>query len=213
MFTKQNARWLVRRLVSCDAACILQCYAAQQRDAAWLDAQTLRTVMAHGEYWGAFCAGRLVLCGGVCAADAPISLLTALQKTRLVPPKAAVILPLGGECVSAERTAYFLEVLLTRAALCFAKRPLVALAPVKTGSALLASYFPDGFILTAMRPLYALRPHYIFMYKAVQLHEKTCIIVNATDSYALSKQLEHGWEGVCVKESGVVLQSAAGGII
>ena len=41
---------------------------------------------------------------------------------------------------------------------------VLAALPVKTGGALLGAYFDAGFALCAMRGLFELRPHYIFLY-------------------------------------------------
>ena len=79
--------------------------------------------------------------------------------------------------------------------------PVLAALPVKTGAALLGAYFDAGFVLCAMRGLFELRPHFIFLY-APGARRTPQVWVPAADTLALSRALAHGATGLALKRSG-----------
>lgn len=78
---------------------------------------------------------------------------------------------------------------------------VLAALPVKTGAALLGAYFDAGFVLCAMRGLFELRPHFIFLY-APGARRTPQVWVPAADTLALSRALAHGATGLALKRSG-----------
>ena len=78
---------------------------------------------------------------------------------------------------------------------------VLAALPVKTGAALLGAYFDAGFVLCAMRGLFELRPHFIFLY-APGARRTPQVWVPAADTLALSRALAHGATGLALKHSG-----------
>lgn len=76
---------------------------------------------------------------------------------------------------------------------------VLAALPVKTGGALLGAYFDAGFALCAMRGLFELRPHYIFLYAPGGCAAPQAWLP-AADTLALSRALAQGAAGVALRQ-------------
>lgn len=197
-------RLTARRLVLMDLGDILALYRAGGRDGAWADAATLTALFSEGEWWGGFADGSLrICCASVPArADTPVAaaLRGALCGTQL-PDR--FLLPPAASC-GAGPCAAFLK-LLEHRLWPQGRTPWhgpVAAVPVKTGSELLCGYLRAGFILTAMRPLVSLRPHYLLAAPGALACGACCdgrtVQLPLADTLAVSRLLEQGFFGTDV---------------
>ncbi len=178
-------RFTVRRLVLMDLAAICTLYGACGRDTAWGTRETLAALFGEGEWWGGFLGGELV----VCCACVPARSATpegrafagrflSLLGERLWPP-----------CASPEKR-------------------LAAAVPVKTGSLLLNGFFEAGFTLFLVRPLAALRPHYLLTPPGLRQPAPGTpdedavrrVHIPLADTLAVSRLLEQGFCGIALYE-------------
>ena len=176
-------RFTVRRLVLMDLAAICTLYGACGRDAAWGTRETLAALFGEGEWWGGFLGGELV----VCCACVPSRSATpqgrafagrflSLLGERLWPP-----------CASPEKR-------------------LAAAVPVKTGGLLLDGFFEAGFTLFLVRPLAALRPHYLLTPPGLRQPAPGTpdedavrrVHIPLADTLAVSRLLEQGFCGTAL---------------
>ena len=187
----------VRRLLRQDMAQVLALYRCAPRDGAWVFAQSPDILLAHASIWGGFWGDTLCICGGVCSLSAPLPLAAALCGTQLCLPQ-AVVLPLAASPQGLAFAPAFLAA--------FPLQKACALLPIKSGAPLAKHYFDAHYNLLAIRPLFELRPHYIFVQTQVKNPEKESIIVSLSETYSLAKLLEQGYLGTALCENGVVLQ-------
>lgn len=83
---------------------------------------------------------------------------------------------------------------------------------VKPGAPALEPFFNAGYVLRRIRPLYALRPHYLFARPGMQSAGKCCIMIPVNDTYAIARRLENGFWGVGVhRQAGQLLLCLAEG--
>ena len=178
-------RFTVRRLVLMDLAAICTLYGACGRDTAWGTRETLAALFGEGEWWGGFLGGELVVC---CA---------CVPARSATPPGRAFagrVLSLLGErlwppCASPEKR-------------------LAAAVPVKTGGLLLDGFFEAGFTLFLVRPLAALRPHYLLTPPGLRQPAPGTpdedavrrVHIPLADTLAVSRLLEQGFCGTALYE-------------
>lgn len=77
---------------------------------------------------------------------------------------------------------------------------------VKPGAQALEPFFAAGYLLRRIRPLFALRPHYLFLLPGVQTAEKCRIMIPVSDTHEIALRLENGFVGVGVhRQAGQLL--------
>lgn len=193
MAQEKNSALRVRRLLRQDLGAAQGLYASLEADGAWAQDGGLEQMLRHGELWGGFRAGGMSICSGLCPVDAPVALTLAAKATDLLPARALLVLPPAGSSGDMRR---FTEILLARAGQRFDSVP-AALVSVKNGSGFVAGCFAAQLQMVGVRPLVALRPHYIFLpCDRVQNDAKESIIIPIGDTLQLSRLLAEGWRGV-----------------
>lgn len=203
----------VRRLCLADAPKALGLYAAQGRDSVWTAAQTPETLLENATLWGGFLGHDLCLCGGICSAAAPLPICDAMRKTNLVPADCTLFLPPAATADGAPYLAHFLQILLAQRlqeTTDVHSNGLAAVLPVKTGMPLAGAFFAAGFTLSAVRPLFQLRPHYVFLqtdylHVSVQSAPPHSIMIPLEDTLSLSRMLEEGCAGTGLLHGSVLL--------
>ncbi|MEG1074063.1 MAG: hypothetical protein RR867_04480 [Ruthenibacterium sp.] len=193
-------RPVLRRILKQDLPALYALYQKGGRDFAWASVENLQMLFCGGRMWGIFCGDLLCVGGGICDAALAMPLCDAFRLTGLVPPHATLLLPPFFLCAE-EMAADFFNFLAAQVS---ADTPLFCLIPVKSGKNCLVPLLSARFVLTALRPLYELRPHYIFTLQAVKKLAKRSIIVTQTDTWTLSYLLENGYRGaVAAQQDGV----------
>ncbi|MEG1069150.1 MAG: hypothetical protein RSE27_03000 [Ruthenibacterium sp.] len=193
---------VTRRLLKQDISALRALCDVGGRDYSWTRAESLQALFADAKFWGVFYGDVLCCAGGICSISHTQVLCDALRRTALVPQNAEVILPpIFADGSVLPLADAFLTFLTAQAA---PDAAFFCLVPVKSGTALLSSVFAAGFVLTALRPLYELRPHYIFVLQSVKKIEKRSIIVAQTDTWTLSFLLENGLTGIATGVQGGV---------
>ena len=157
-------RFTVRRLVLMDLAAICTLYGACGRDTAWGTRETLAALFGEGEWWGGFLGGELVVCCACVPARSATPQAAALRGA-LAPARlpARFLLPPAATPEGRAFAGRFLSLLGERLwpPCASPEKRLAAAVPVKTGGLLLDGFFEAGFTLFLVRPLAALRPHYL----------------------------------------------------
>ena len=169
-------------------------YARQGADGRW--APMAAAPGARVEFWAAWHSAAPQAVLGVCSAVSPCPQARALAGQ--FGARGVFLLPPALPGTGAAPLAFLLKNAARRAPQ--GMRVLAAL-PVKTGAALLGAYFDAGFVLCAMRGLFELRPHFIFLY-APGARCTPQVWVPAADTLALSRALAHGATGLALKRSG-----------
>lgn len=205
-------RFTVRRLVLMDLAAICALYGACGRDAAWGTRETLAALFGEGEWWGGFLGGELAVCCACVPARAATPQAAALRGA-LAPARlpARFLLPPAATPEGCALAASFLALLGVRLwPPCTApEKRLAAAVPVKTGNLMLNGFLEAGFSLFLMRPLAALRPHYLLTPPGLrQLVPKTPeggtvrrVHIPLADTLAVSRLLEQGFRGITLDNS------------
>ena len=129
----------------------------------------------------------------MCRAGADTVICDALMKTRLFKAKENIILPCAGEC-----DKYIGESM-------FSLDADGAAIPVKSGEKWLKYAFDAGYVLVAMRPLFELRPNYIFR-RLCKDDKKVCDKISIDDTLTLSRALENGFAGVSLENRYIVIK-------
>ena len=202
-------RFTVRRLVLMDLASVCALYSACGRDAAWGTRETLAALFGEGEWWGGFLGGELAICCACVPARAGTPQAAALRgalaparlPSRFLLPPAAT----PGGCALAGSFLSLLGIRLWPPCPAPEKR-LAAAVPVKTGAPLLGGYFEAGFTLFRVRPLAALRPHYLLTPpglrppapQAPAAETAQPVHIPLADTLAISRLLEQGFCGVAL---------------
>lgn len=205
-------RFTVRRLVLMDLAAICTLYGACGRDTAWGTRETLAALFGEGEWWGGFLGGELVVCCACVPARSATpqaaALRGALAPARLPGPFSAAARRHArgpGLC----RALSFPAGRTPLAALCLPrKKRLAAAVPVKTGGLLLDGFFEAGFTLFLVRPLAALRPHYLLTPPGLRQPAPGTpdedavrrVHIPLADTLAVSRLLEQGFCGTALYE-------------
>lgn len=199
-------RLSARRLVRQDLPGALALYAGMGRDGAWACAPALEALLRTGEVWGGFADGELVFC---CALARPTDACAQAQALAQAAPGYAMQLLspafAPGHVPSAARFFTLLRARLWQLGIPDAQA--VACLPVKTGAPLLAGMFAAHFVLTAVRPLYELRPHYLFrlLPEGIPAPENGRVLLPVGDTLSISRLLEHGFFAASVLRRGEVL--------
>ena len=183
-------RFTVRRLVLMDLAAICTLYGACGRDAAWGTRETLAALFGEGEWWGGFLGGELVVC-------------CACVPARSATPQAAA---LRGALAPARLPARFLLGERLWPPCASPEKRLAAAVPVKTGGLLLDGFFEAGFTLFLVRPLAALRPHYLLTPPGLRQPAPGTpdedavrrVHIPLADTLAVSRLLEQGFCGTAL---------------
>ena len=186
----------VRRLLKNEISSAYKIYAEAGRDYRFASEEQLLKIYENGVIWGAFEGGALDACTAVCRADSPADICTAAMKTRLFLPENTLMLPCAGGCD---------ENILSSIFSCAALDADSLLIPVKSASNQLSSAFDAGFSLVAMRPLFELRPHYIFKRKSLDFKSPS-VKMNIADTLSLSRALENGFTGVSLEQEYVIMK-------
>lgn len=159
-------------------------------DYSYLTINTVNKLVLDGEGWCCTEHGEIVAVGGFLPLSANCELCEAVEKTRLLPPRSMLVLPVCAKPYFNGNGRFF-EWCLSRASC--KNEVLYALLPVKTGENMLQLYFSCGMCVVAMRPLYNLRPYYFFARGGMQVNRTNSIMVNVADTHTLSKFLENGY--------------------
>lgn len=200
-------RLTARQLVRQDLPAVQALYAEMGRDGVWADIKTLETILKYGELWGGFYGEVLSFCCAITSSDIPCAQGQALS--AMAPRYSMQLLNPAFLPVAQNGAARFFT--LMRARLCqlnIQEKDIVACLPVKTGAPLLAGLFASHFVVTAMRPLYQLRAHYLFrlMPDFVASSGNGRVLLPLEDTLSVSRLLEHGFFATSViKRQGVLL--------
>ena len=181
----------MRRLSAADADAAAALYRAAGRDGAWAEEALVRRAAALGELAGCCRNNVLTVCAGTGAQRFP-ELYAAVRKTGLTGARARILLPPAG----ADADASFFQLLLALAGP--HGGPVWLPVPVQSGSGMVQGCFEAGFALRAVRPLYRLRPHYLFESDGREMKKnmKCSIMIPIKDTLTLSRLLEDGMRGI-----------------
>lgn len=202
-------RFTVRRLVLMDLAAICTLYGACGRDTAWGTRETLAALFGEGEWWGGFLGGELVVCCACVPARSATPQAAALRGA-LAPARlpARFLLPPAATPEGRAFAGRFLSLLGERLwpPCASPEKRLAAAVPVKTGSLLLNGFFEAGFTLFLVRPLAALRPHYLLTPPGLRQPAPGTpdedavrrVHIPLADTLAVSRLLEQGFCGTAL---------------
>ena len=204
-------RFTVRRLVLMDLAAICTLYGACGRDTAWGTRETLAALFGEGEWWGGFLGGELVVCCACVPARSATPQAAALRGA-LAPARlpARFLLPPAATPEGRAFAGRFLSLLGERLwpPCASPEKRLAAAVPVKTGGLLLDGFFEAGFTLFLVRPLAALRPHYLLTPPGLRQPAPGTpdedavrrVHIPLADTLAVSRLLEQGFCGTALYE-------------
>lgn len=175
---------------------------------AWGTRETLAALFGEGEWWGGFLGWRvgclLRLCTARSATPQAAALRGALAPARLParfllpPPPRPRAGPLPG--------AFFPCWANASGRRASPEKRLAAAVPVKTGGLLLDGFFEAGFTLFLVRPLAALRPHYLLTPPGLRQPAPGTpdedavrrVHIPLADTLAVSRLLEQGFCGTAL---------------
>lgn len=189
-------RLTARRIMRSEYDSIRQMYKNMGRDGEWLTEMSADEMEDAGDWWGLYCEEELVLCCSVARPDRTVMQIRALcgaQKTLnkrySIGTEYFWLPPAFSERAGAFAAAFY-GFLQRR----YHGKGIAALA-VKTGAPLVHAFFAARFQLIAVRPLQALRPHYLFAQTTFPFSSE-CRIIKESETLELSRALENGGVGV-----------------
>ncbi len=202
-----DSTFTVRRLVLMDLDSILALFHSCGRDFSWCTRETAVSLFSAGDFWGGFLGDKLVICCACVSPDAAPAPIQTMQNSLCgLLPSQRLLLPAAFTRAGCAFAAPFFSQ-LCRCALTDprTKRPLhtAAAVPVKTGTPVLSGLFDAGFAAVRMRPLDALRPHYLLEFPRTAFHgaRPLCLHVPVSDSYTICRLLETGWRAYDLRDA------------
>lgn len=163
----QTPELALRRLGPDEAAQIGALYRPGGRDGAWASPEAIGTLLRAGAWWGGFADGALCFCAARAPAQLALEQVAALRGACAgLPPPDAFLLPPAASPVGCALSQAFLPPLCAQAPALSGAAPraaLMAAVPVRADTALLAGCFGAGLAAVRVRPLAALRPHYLLV--------------------------------------------------
>lgn len=192
-----NESFLVRRLVLMDLDAIVSLFDACGRDYAWAERETIISLFSSGDFWGGFLEDELVICCACIPPDAPLHQAEMMRRALGSPLPDRFLLP---ACFT-EKGAAFAAQFFSSVCRCALTDPetgrslcVCAAVPVKSGTPILSGLFTAGFSAIRIRPLAALRPHYLMQFPRTANHgaKPLCLHIPVSDSYTVCRLLEQG---------------------
>jgi hypothetical protein len=170
-----------------DAAAL---YAAHGRDGAWASPAVLTQLLHAGELWGYFYKDTLA---GCCPVTHAVQLCAQTQLLAQADNASCALLPGAVLADDAPCAEQFFAALHTH--LQSAEGDGLLCMPVKSETHRLSAALSGGFVLTGIRPLAALRPHYLLRPCALAepLQAHGYVLMDVADTLSVSRLLEHGF--------------------
>lgn len=186
----------VRKIRRREAQSIRALYMAMGRDGDWAASMSADALFCSGEWWGLYDEqGVLLMCIARSAAQSDMAQAVCINTAhqgidlpRQTNPQVYWLPPAFAQQAQAAAGAF------VRALAQYEQTPVLAALAVKSGTSLLSAYFSAGMVLWSMRPLQALRPHYLWVLTAPPAGV-SCGLIGAHDTFALSRALEQGQAG------------------
>ncbi|MEG0877296.1 MAG: hypothetical protein RSF00_01350 [Oscillospiraceae bacterium] len=185
-----NFHFSARRLLTSDISSAADFYGEFGKDYSFASPPQLSCILKNGELWGCFNGGTLAAVCGFLPLNSPCAVCRSASDTRLLRKDTVLLLP---PCSVADFMGleYFYRWCAARAEK--PQIPLCALLPVKSGYSHLPMMFRSQLQLVAIRPLFELRPYYIFLEKNMKLSNNNSIMVPVSDTFKVSQMLETGF--------------------